>query len=107
MVDIPIEVISLILALSITLGVIGIWKKIPLTMLIAGAFITFLFIQTDAIILGKIPQSSVTNATNTTYTFIDNTYTLEVWDKIILSLIGAVMFVTGSLIWKQEEKSSF
>lgn len=51
--DIPIELFLSFIGFSIAMSVIGIWKRIPLLMFIAGALITFWAIQTDNIVFGS------------------------------------------------------
>jgi hypothetical protein len=102
-VNIPIEIFLPLIGLCLAMGTLGIWKKIPLTMLIAGAIISFLAIQTDSIILGKIPITSTTSGSTTTYAFIDNEFTLDAWSKIFIGLIGSILMFVGAIQWKKEE----
>lgn len=45
---------------AVTMGIIGLWKRIPLLLFIGGAVITFWAISTESIIMGSIP---ITNST--------------------------------------------
>ena len=101
--ELPIEVLYAIFALGFSLAVIGIWKKIPLTMFIAGALITFIFIFTDSITALGDTQTCVTTLPDTT-TCSFEPYTLDVWVKIIFMLLGACFMLAGALIWKAIEE---
>lgn len=101
--DIPIEIFLSFIAFSLVTGIIGLWKRTPLMLFIAGAMITFWAIITDNIILGKIPESSIVSGLTTTYTFIDNPFEFTQWHKIFFALIGSVIMIAGALIWKQME----
>lgn len=108
MVSIPFELFVSTIGLSLAVGLIGLTgrsKNIPLMLMMAGAFITFLAIITDEIKMGNIPVSSTfNNATNTTtYVFADDNFTFTAWHKITISLLGSITMIAGALIWKQEE----
>jgi len=101
--DIPIEIFLSFMGLSFAMGVIGLWQKIPLVLLIAGAIITFWAITTDNIILGKIPITSTSSGSITTYAFIDNIFEFTQYPKILFGLIGSVVMLAGALTWKKQE----
>lgn len=99
--NVPIEVFLPLIALSLSMGVLGMWKKIPFVLLISGAIITFIAIDTTSISLGKIPEKSVTTGLTTTYTFIDNTFEFTQWHKIFISLIGSIIMFIGAFQFKE------
>ena len=105
--NIPLEIFLSFIGLSIATGLMGLLsnlkQKIPLTLFIAGSMITFLAVITDNIIMGKIPESSTTVGSTTTYVMVDNPYEFTQWVKILFALTGSMIMMLGALIWKQEE----
>lgn len=57
--DTPIEIFLSLIAFTFAMGVIGLWKKIPIMLFIAGAVITFWAIMTDNIQLGFAEPTSI------------------------------------------------
>ncbi|SRR6266508_960799 len=102
--DIPIELFLGFIVLSFGMGVIGLWQKIPLLMLISGAMITFWALETDVVIMGKIPITSSVSGSTTTYAFIDNTFVFTQYPKILLGLIGSIVMFSGGLEWQKLKK---
>lgn len=99
--EIPFEVLTLIIVLSFALSIIGAWKKIPFTMVIGGALMTFIFIMTDSITALGDTQTCTTASATTTCTF--QPYVLDMWAKIIMMLVGTILMIGGALIWKTME----
>lgn len=100
--QLPFEILMGLFALCFTLSVIGVWKKIPISMFIAGAIITFVFILTDSITALGDTQICTTEIATTTCTL--EPYELDVWVKILFAMLGGVFMIVGALIWKATEE---
>jgi hypothetical protein len=101
--QVPFEIIMGIFALTFTLSIIGVWKKIPVAMFIGGALITFVFLLTDSITALGDTNTCVSTLPDTT-TCTQSPYELDVWIKIIFMLLGSVFMIGGALIWKATEE---
>ena len=71
--------------------------------LIGGAMITFWSLITDAILMGKIPDTSIVSGSTTTFTFVDNPYVFTQWPKILIAVIGSIIVLVGGLEWNKKE----
>ena len=61
--DLPIEIFLSFIGFSIVMGIVGIWRKVPFLMFIAGGVITFWAVTTDNIIMGFIEIPANTQIT--------------------------------------------
>jgi len=102
--DVPLELFLGFMGLSFAMAVIGLCQRIPMLLLIAGAFITVWALITDVIIMGKIPSTSIISGSTTTYTFIDNPYVFTQYPKILIAIIGAVIMLAGGLEWNKKSE---
>lgn len=102
--NVPVEIFLPLIGLSLSMGVLGSWKKIYIAMLIAGAIITFLAVDTNIITLGKIPITSTVSGSVTTYAFIDNEFIFTEWHKILMALIGSMFMFMGAMEWNKKEE---
>jgi len=57
--DLPIEIFLSFIGFSIVMGIVGIWRKVPFLMFIAGGMICFWAVTTDNIAMGETVESSV------------------------------------------------
>lgn len=92
--------------LAVILGVIGIWKKIPLTLFIGGALVTFLSITpvgeggfTDGNRIESIDTVGDTSIIN----WEPDPIGVDTWTLIFFAVLGAMFMLAGAVIWKQEE----
>ena len=102
--DIPIELFLGFIGLSFGVGIIGLWQKIPLALLLSGAMLMFWAVITDIIIMGKIPITSTVSGSVTTYAFIDNTFEFTQYPKILFGIIGSVLSIAGGLQWNNKKE---
>lgn len=77
--DTPIEIFLSLIAFTFAMGVIGLWKKIPIMLFIAGAVITFWAIMTDNIIMNDridniVATPATFNLTSSVNTIPDYSY---------------------------------
>lgn len=90
-----------ILSMSIVLGVIGIWQKIPILMLIGGAIICFMGITID-LNNGSRVASIDTSTDPNTVNYEEDPVEVDVYPKIFVGLLGSMFMIAGALIWKFE-----
>lgn len=90
-----------ILSLSIILGVIGIWQKIPILMLIGGAIIAFMGINLDLTNGSRVASIDTSTDTNIV-TWENDPIEVDIYPKIFVSLLGSMFMIAGALIWKFE-----
>lgn len=101
MTSIPIELFAIFCGLAVVFVAIGLSKKehgggsIVFT---AGAFLLITGLLTDIIILGKVPQSSTTVGSTTTYVMVDNTFTFTQWHKVLMSMISVILMLVGYIV---------
>lgn len=70
--DTPVEIFLSLIAFTFAMGVIGLWKKIPIMLFIAGAVITFWAIMTDNIVIdNEISEITSTQEINTNTTVLN------------------------------------
>lgn len=98
MTDIPIELFAVFVGSALAIMTIGLAKKIGIALVISGMFLVLVALLTDTIILGKIPESSITIGATTTYIMIDNIFIFTEWHKIIMMLMGSFIMILGSII---------
>lgn len=98
--ELPIEVLGLVFLFTITLSVIGAWKKIPFAMVIGGILITFIFILTDSITALGDTNTCVTDIAQDTTTCTVSPYVLDMWVRIVFMLFGTILMIGGALTWK-------
>jgi hypothetical protein len=90
-----------ILSLSIILGVIGIWQKIPILMLIGGAIIAFMGVTIDLTNGSRVESIDTTTDINTV-NWENDPVDVDVYPKIFVGLLGSMFMIAGALIWKFE-----
>lgn len=95
--NIPFEVFTVLIGVFLAVGVIGLWKKAPVLLIIVGSIIALLGIMTDNFVLGQSPTNSTVSGSTTTYVFTDRSYTLDAWNKIFICLVGVVLCIVGGL----------
>jgi len=104
---VPIEIFLSFIAISFAVAVIAFLprNKQPFLIILSGFMIAFWGITTDTIILGVVPHSSTVSGSTTTYIMENNEYEFTQWPKILLGLMGSLLFLAGGIIWNQERKS--
>lgn len=101
--DVPVELLYVLVAIGMSFSFIGVIKKAPVAMFLSGAMITFVFLMTDNIVaLGDTQTCTTTLPNSTTCEFAP--YPLDIWVKIIFMLLGASFMVIGAVIWKGSEE---
>lgn len=96
--EIPFEMLMGVFILTISMAVIGVWKKIPIAMSIGGAILTVIFILTDSIPALGDTQTCTTELQTTTCEF--EPYVLDVWVRIFFMLLGSIFMIMGALVWQ-------
>jgi hypothetical protein len=77
--DLPIEIFLSFIGFSIVMGIVGLWKKVPFLMFIAGGVITFWAFTTDNIILNDRIDTIDTINSNGTEIVRDYLYNVDVF----------------------------
>lgn len=102
MVNIPFELFISFVSISVVLTLFGIMKSIPVLLVAGGLFIITMTVLTDNIIMGKVPASSTTSGSTTTYVMVDNLFAFTQWHKILFSFFGAIsMLSAGIVVYKR------
>lgn len=98
--NIPVELFLGGIVVSIALAIFGFIRQpqIPAMLVFAGIFIFSLAVIPDGIIMGKIPETSVSSGSTVTYTFVDNVFTWDQLPKTIFGLIGATIMLCGAIM---------
>jgi hypothetical protein len=97
--NLPVELIYALIAISMPFSFIGVIKKAPVAMFLSGAMITFVFLLTDGITSLGDTQTCTTTLPNVTTCELAS-YPLDIWVKIIFMLIGSSFMLVGAVIWK-------
>lgn len=95
------------IALSLFLVVVGLMKRdkdsgMFFLIVIGGSMITFWGVMTDNLIMGTHIQSIDTSSSTITATYADTKYEFTGWHKILFALTGALIMVTGGIMWKNK-----
>ena len=93
--EIPIELFSMGIGLSIIMIALGICKNIPMVVIIAGGIMFFIFTLTDEISRGAIPQSINDSGV---ITWIENPIIFTVEIKIMFILISTMIMLIGGVM---------
>lgn len=96
--ELPFEIIIAVFISTLSLSVIGAWKKIPFAMVLAGVLFTFIFIMTDSITALGDTQTCITVSATTTCTFAPHVLDWNV--RIVFMLFGTILMIGGGLTWK-------
>lgn len=96
--EIPIELFSMGIGLSIVMLGIALCKNIPMIVLVAGAIMFFIFTFTDEISRGSIPNTLTDSGSTVTVSWIEDPIDFNAEIKIMFLLISSmVMFVGGMM----------
>lgn len=98
-----INLILSLFAFCVMLGVIGIWKKIPLLMLIGGALIAFIAVLPMDLTNGTRIETLDTTTDIIVPTYEDEPVNLDIYPKIFFGILGSMFMIAGALIWYQEQ----
>ncbi|HEY8116006.1 MAG TPA: hypothetical protein VIH70_06300 [Actinomycetota bacterium] len=96
--NIPFEIFSVFIGITLVLVGIGIAKQIPALILFAGMFLLTWTVLIDSIDMGAIPDKSVVSGSTTTYTMKDNPFEFTDWTKVIFALFSVVLMLIGTLL---------
>lgn len=87
----------------IILGIIGMWKRMPILMLIGGAMIAFLMVIPMDFRDGSRIESLNTTTDIIIPTYQDQPVEFDVYPKIFFGIMGSMFMIAGALVWKFEE----
>jgi len=87
--DLPIEIFLSFIAFSVVMGIVGLWRKVPFLMFIAGGVIVFWAITTDNIITDTIPLVSTTEGEQILANATQYHYVVDTDDAAILNMYNA------------------
>lgn len=97
--EIPIELFSMFMGLTIVMIVISLLKNIPMVIVVSGVIMIFLFSITDTISRGSIPDNINDNGV---ITWIEDSISFNTEMKIVFVVIGALIVLVGGIM--QAEK---
>lgn len=97
--EIPIELFSMFMGLTIVMVVISLLKNIPMVIVVSGVIMIFLFSITDTISRGSIPDNINDNGV---ITWIEDSISFNTEMKIVFVVIGALIVLVGGIM--QAEK---
>jgi hypothetical protein len=100
--QLPIEIFSIAIGLSVALGIFGFIRnpQIPAMMAFAGIFILFIAITTDQLKMGNLVSQSIFNSTSniTDYSYNDDIFQFTELPKTIFALLGSIFMLAGGLM---------
>jgi hypothetical protein len=99
--EIPIELFAIFLGVSVAILGVGLAKKVGAIVMCSGMLIMFTAIITDFIIMGKIPESSTTSGSTTTYVMADNLFQFTELHKVLMAVIGVFIMIIGVLFSRE------
>lgn len=96
----PVELFLGFIAMAIAMAIFGFMRQpqIPAMVSFAGIFILFISIMLSGIIMGKMPDSSVTSGSTTNYNMTDNVFDFTGFPQVIFGFVGSIMALTGGLM---------
>lgn len=97
--EIPIELFSMFMGLTIVMIVISLLKNIPMVIVVSGVIMIFLFSITDTISRGSIPDNINDSGV---ITWIEDSISFNTEMKIVFVVIGALIVLVGGIM--QAEK---
>lgn len=88
---------------SIIMGIVGIWIRIPMLMLVGGAMITFLSVIpldfNDGSRVSNITESGSTNIVQ----WENEPVVFDVYPKILFAVMGSIFMLGGAMMWKYQD----
>lgn len=98
--DILLELFMGFIGVSIALAIFGLVRnpQIPAMVAFGGMFILVIAVSTDNIITGQLVDTSSTSGPITDYSYTPDKFPFTELPKLLFSLIGVVMILTGGLM---------
>lgn len=96
----PIEIFLGFTGISIALAIFGFIRQPPIPAMLAfgGMFILFVSVMTGGIIMGSIPEASISSGSTTTYQMTDNVFDFQGFPQMLFALMGVIMMLSGGLM---------
>jgi len=98
MTDIPIELFAIFVAIPIAIIGIGLFIRLGALVAVGGMLLIVVGLLTDVLIMGKIPESSTSSGSTTTYVMVDNLFIFTEWHKIVMLLMGVFIMLISPAV---------
>lgn len=102
--EIPIELFSMFIGLSIIMIAVSLFKNIPMVIITSGVIMLFLFSITDSISRGAIPNILTDSGSSTTVSWIEDSISFNTEIKIVFLVVSSLIVMIGGIMQYEKKE---